>query len=134
MLSQRQTLLSASLLGALAVALGAFGSHAFKPLLIENNRVDTYDLAVRYHFYHSLALLFVGLLIGKVNHKSVQISAAFILTGTILFSGSLYTMALLNTAKVALVTPVGGVLLLTGWALLCYSLARKSTHWPGSEK
>jgi uncharacterized membrane protein YgdD (TMEM256/DUF423 family) len=121
MLSQRQTLIFGSLLGGLAVALGAFGSHAFKSLLVEYNRVATYELATRYHFFHALTMLVIGLL---MNHLSIQASATFIFTGTMLFSGSLYVMALLNTNKVALITPIGGIFLLTGWGFLLYSVVR----------
>jgi uncharacterized membrane protein YgdD (TMEM256/DUF423 family) len=121
MLTQRQIILIGSLLGGLAVALGAFGAHAFKDLLIQNNKVDTYELAVRYHFFHALALLLIALLLDKVESKMGSRSALFILIGTILFSGSLYIMALFNTAKVALITPIGGVFLLIGWGMLFYA-------------
>jgi uncharacterized membrane protein YgdD (TMEM256/DUF423 family) len=126
MLSQRQTLIFGSLLGGLAVALGAFGSHAFKSLLLENNRVDTYELATKYHLFHALTMLAIGILMNQVKQKSIKVSATLVLAGTVLFSGSLYLMALLNTTKVALITPLGGLFLLTGWALLVYSLVRKS--------
>ncbi len=126
MLSQRQTLIFGSLLGGLAVALGAFGSHAFKSLLLENNRVDTYELATKYHLFHALTMLAIGILMNQVKQNSIKVSATLVLAGTVLFSGSLYLMALLNTTKVALITPLGGLFLLTGWALLVYSLVRKS--------
>jgi uncharacterized membrane protein YgdD (TMEM256/DUF423 family) len=121
MITQRQIILIGSLLGGLAVALGAFGAHAFKDLLIQNNRVDTYELAVRYHFFHALALLLIALLLDKVDSKTGIRSAMLILIGTILFSGSLYIMALFNTTKVALITPIGGVFLLIGWGMLFYA-------------
>ena len=124
MLSQRQTLILGSLLGGIAVALGAFGSHAFKSLLLENNRVATYELATRYHFFHALTMLVIGSLMNHLKGKSIQASATFIFTGTMLFSGSLYVMALLNTNKVALITPIGGIFLLTGWGFLLYSVVR----------
>ncbi len=124
MLSQRQTLILGSLLGGIAVALGAFGSHSFKSLLLENNRVATYELATRYHFFHTLTMLVIGLLMNQLKGKSIQASATFIFTGTMLFSGSLYVMALLNTNKVALITPIGGIFLLTGWGFLLYSVVR----------
>ncbi|MCX8490102.1 MAG: DUF423 domain-containing protein [Cyclobacteriaceae bacterium] len=126
MLSQRQTLIFGSLLGGLAVALGAFGSHTFKSLLLENNRVDTYELATQYHFFHALTMLVIGVIMTQMKRKSINVSATFIFIGTILFSGSLYVMALLNTTKVAFVTPIGGLFLLTGWAVLVYSLVEKS--------
>jgi uncharacterized membrane protein YgdD (TMEM256/DUF423 family) len=124
MLTHRKIILIGSFLGLCAVALGAFGAHAFKDLLVQNNRVDTYELAVRYHFFHALALLLIALLMDKVESKMASRSAISILIGTLLFSGSLYIMALLNTTNVALITPVGGLLLLVGWGLLFYSAWR----------
>jgi uncharacterized membrane protein YgdD (TMEM256/DUF423 family) len=121
MLTQPKIILIGSFLGLFAVALGAFGAHAFKDLLVQNNRVDTYELAVRYHFFHALALLLVALLKDKVQPKLASASAICMLIGTLLFSGSLYAMALLNTTSVALITPIGGLFLLTGWGLLFYS-------------
>ncbi len=121
---QRKIILIGSLLGGLAVALGAFGAHAFKELLIQNNRTDTYELAVRYHFFHALALLLIALLMDKVQSKWANASANCMLIGTLLFSGSLYIMALANTTSVALITPFGGVFLLIGWGLLFYSAWR----------
>lgn len=121
MFTQRKIILIGSLSGGLAVALGAFGAHAFKDLLVQNNRVDTYELAVRYHFFHALALLLIALLMDKVEPKMASRSAISILIGTLLFSGSLYVMALVNTTSVALITPVGGLFLLVGWGLLFYS-------------
>lgn len=121
MLTQRQTILSGSLFGGSAVALGAFGAHIFKDLLIQNNRIDTYELAVRYHFFHALVLLLIALLMDKVEPKIASRSATCILVGTVLFSGSLYIMALVNTTSTALITPIGGLFLLIGWGLLFYS-------------
>jgi uncharacterized membrane protein YgdD (TMEM256/DUF423 family) len=121
MFSQRQIILIGSALCGLAVALGAFGAHAFKTLLVQTNRVDTYELAVKYHFLHSLALLLVALLMDKVQAKTAQASASCLLVGILFFSGSLYIMALANTSSVALVTPIGGVFLLLGWGLLFYA-------------
>jgi uncharacterized membrane protein YgdD (TMEM256/DUF423 family) len=69
-------------------------------------------------------MLVIGLLMNHLKGKSIQASATFIFTGTMLFSGSLYVMALLNTNKVALITPIGGIFLLTGWGFLLYSVVR----------
>jgi uncharacterized membrane protein YgdD (TMEM256/DUF423 family) len=121
MFSKKQIILIGSTLGGLAVALGAFGSHAFKTLLLQNNRTDTYELATRYHFFHALALLLIALLMDQVSEKIARASATCIFIGVLLFSGSLYIMALLNTNSVALITPFGGIFLLVGWGLLFYS-------------
>jgi uncharacterized membrane protein YgdD (TMEM256/DUF423 family) len=121
MFSKKQIILIGSTLGGLAVALGAFGSHAFKTLLLQNNRANTYELAARYHFFHALALLLIALLMDQVSEKIARASATCIFIGVLLFSGSLYSMALFNTNSVALITPIGGIFLLTGWGLLFYS-------------
>ncbi|MEQ1586346.1 MAG: DUF423 domain-containing protein [Cyclobacteriaceae bacterium] len=126
MINSRQTLLVASFSGVLAVSLGAFGAHALKPLLIENGRLDTYELAVRYHFYHTLALLAIGLLMDRYNPKTLSWSALFMLVGMFLFSGSLFVLALLNTTSVALITPIGGLFLIGGWGLLFYAVLKKA--------
>ena len=126
MKTQRQIILVASFIGGLAVALGAFGAHVLKTILTQNNRVDTYELAVRYHFYHALTLLAVGILMDKFPQRFLSLSAWMFLLGIILFSGSLYIMAIFNTTQVVLITPIGGVFLLTGWSLLFYGALKKN--------
>jgi uncharacterized membrane protein YgdD (TMEM256/DUF423 family) len=121
MFTQRKIILIGSALCGLAVALGAFGAHAFKTLLLQYNKTDTYELAVRYHFFHALALLLIALLMDKVDAKIARNGATCILIGVLLFSGSLYIMSLFNTNSVVLITPIGGTFLLIGWGLLFYS-------------
>lgn len=124
-MNQKQTLLSGSLLGLLGVALGAFGAHALKATLIQNGRVETYDLAVRYQFYHALALLLIGLLMEKLGVAILKWSSLLLFVGVVIFSGSLYLFALTNTTTFAVITPLGGVLMLLGWGWLCYSIVAK---------
>jgi len=124
MITSRHTLLIASLSGIVAVSFGAFGAHALKSLLIENGRLDTYELAVRYHFYHTLALLAVGILMDR-SPKYLGWSAVFIFAGMLLFSGSLYYLAIFNATSVALITPVGGVFMIAGWGILFYSILKR---------
>ncbi len=126
--TQKQILLTASVLGFLGVALGAFGAHALKEILTENGRLDTYELAVRYHFYHALALLAVGILMDKFSGSGFKVSASLFLIGILLFSGSLYALCLLNVTKIALITPVGGVFLLAGWATLFISVFKSTKN------
>ncbi len=126
MINSRQTLLIASFSGFLAVALGAFGAHALKQVLIENNRTDTFELAVRYHFYHTFALLTIALLMDRFTSKWLATSALCLLMGMILFSGSLYSLALANNTSFAIITPIGGVFLLMGWVFLFLSAFKKS--------
>ncbi len=126
MLSQRQTLLVASALGVLAVALGAFGAHALKNLLSATGRLDTYELAVRYHFYHTFALLAVSILMDKYSLPRLKLSALLFFIGIILFSGSLYALCLFNISKIAIITPFGGAFLIAGWATLFIAVLRNS--------
>ncbi|MBL7870720.1 MAG: DUF423 domain-containing protein [Cyclobacteriaceae bacterium] len=126
MINSRQTLLLASFTGFMAVALGAFGAHALKQVLVENNRTDTYELAVRYHFYHTLALLVIGTLMDRFVCKWLSASAICMIIGTLLFSGSLYLLALTNNTLFAIITPIGGVILLMGWGFLFISAFKKS--------
>jgi uncharacterized membrane protein YgdD (TMEM256/DUF423 family) len=118
MLTQKNAWISASISGLLAVALGAFGAHALKNLLLANGRQETYELATQYHFYHTLAILGVGILMDKLPGKNIQLSATFMLLGMILFSGSLYLLSLTNITKFAIITPVGGVCMIAGWTFL----------------
>ncbi len=118
MISTRQTLLIAAFSGMVSVMLGAFGAHALKPVLLQSGRLETFELAVRYQFYHTLALLAIGILMDRMPAKNLKLSALAMLTGIVLFSGSLYVMAIFNTTAVVFITPVGGVFLIGGWALL----------------
>lgn len=112
-MNQRTILIIASLLGAFSVGFGAFGAHAFKAMLVANGRLDTYELAVRYQFYHTLALLGTGLMVEKF--PGLRTGALLMLPGVIIFSGSLYTLALANQPAWGAVTPIGGLLLILGW-------------------
>ncbi len=123
-MNQKITLLVGAILGTLGVAFGAFGAHALKNILAQNGRMETYELAVRYQFYQALAILFVGLMMEKKFHSSMQWSSLLLLIGVLLFSGSLYIYALTNIKSFAMVTPIGGLFLLAGWAMLVYSIAR----------
>ena len=107
--------------GFLAVALGAFGSHALR------NRLDSYSLsvfetAVQYHFVHSLALVAVGLLCRDVPSPSRWLvgSGTAFAVGLLIFCGSLYLLGLTGQRWLGAVTPVGGVSFLVGWASLAY--------------
>lgn len=124
-MNKHSILVTGALLGGLAVGLGAFGAHALKNILVQNGRTDTYELAVRYHFYHALALLLIGS-VASPGSKKFSYPAFLILAGILVFSGSLYLFALTNITGFAMATPIGGVLLLTGWVLLALKLASKT--------
>ena len=122
-MEKRRVLVIAAFLGALAVGLGAFGAHALKPFLLENDRLATYETAVQYHFYHTFLLLIIGLIQFRFGHKFIRWSALCILLGIVLFSGSLYMLCFSGSAIWGPVTPLGGVFLILGWAFLGFGLA-----------
>lgn len=124
-MTYKQTLLTAAILGFLSVAVGAFGAHALKPSLEASGRLDTFELAVRYQFYHALVLLFLGL--WMEGHPSALFGWAAIgwVGGVLLFSGSLYLLSLTNITTFAIATPFGGLLLLAGWLCLLIGLFRQ---------
>jgi uncharacterized membrane protein YgdD (TMEM256/DUF423 family) len=104
---------TAAALCFLAVALGAFGAHALKSTLEGRGMLDVWNKAVLYHFIHAIALLVLALF-GTVNRGAWWL----LLAGILLFSGSLYLMALTNLRWLGLVTPLGGLCFLAGWAWL----------------
>jgi uncharacterized membrane protein YgdD (TMEM256/DUF423 family) len=112
-----------SVLGAIAVALGAFGAHGLKKIVLPET-VQTFQTGVQYQMYHCLALLLTGLLYEKCYQKFARLAGIFFLLGIILFSGSLYLLTYFNATetvgleKIGLVTPVGGVSFIAGWLFL----------------
>jgi uncharacterized membrane protein YgdD (TMEM256/DUF423 family) len=96
-----------------AVALGAFGAHALKAKLEASGMLDVWNKAVLYHFLHAIALLVLALL-ASTN----RLTYFLLVAGILLFSGSLYTMALTNVRWLGAITPFGGLCFLAGWAWL----------------
>ena len=120
----RKTLGFAGALIALATALGAFGAHALKAHL-SPDKLLVYETAVRYHFIHALGLLAIGVLLRSVDGELLRWSAALILAGIVLFSGSLYLLTFGAPRFVGIVTPVGGLALLAGWILFATTMWRQ---------
>ena len=102
---------------ALSILLGAFGAHLLENQLIPKD-IEIYETASRYLFYHSIGLILVGLLASKFNSRLIGLSGKVMLSGMILFSGSLYFILIFNTRWMGLVTPFGGTLLIASWILL----------------
>ena len=110
----------AGLAGALAVGLGAFGAHGLKGRL-GVDALGWWETAAQYQFYHVLALFGVALLMQHAGpSRLLQATAVAFLLGMVLFSGSLYTMALTGIRGLGAVTPLGGLSWLVGWALLAW--------------
>lgn len=120
MFNQRRLLITAGLLGGLAVLIGAFGAHA---LQLKPPHSDWFATASQYHFYHALALLVLPLL--PLAQRWMSAVAVAWIMGLLLFSGSLYLAA----AKVVSwfwLTPIGGVLLVVGWLLLLIGIIKNN--------
>ncbi|MFZ6011572.1 MAG: DUF423 domain-containing protein [Bacteroidota bacterium] len=124
-MNQRITLAAGVLTAGLGVALGAFGAHALKDMLVASGRTETYELAVRYQFYHAFALLITGLLMNQFQAKSIAYAALCFVFGIILFSGSLYVLCFTGVRALGAVTPIGGVLFIAGWVLLLVGINKK---------
>lgn len=123
---QKIILLIASALGAVAVMLGAFGAHSFKSILEANGTLETFNTAVKYHFFHTLAMILVALLMDKYASKLLEYSAISMLAGIVLFSGSLYILALSGVTKWGAVAPFGGLAFIIGWVMLFAGVYRNS--------
>ena len=112
-------LITASLLSGLSVALGAFGAHALKAFLIANDRLETFETAVQYQFFHALATLFIGLYLQQNADVSIIKNAANIMfAGIFFFSGSLYLLCFTNKTFFGAITPIGGVCFIIAWFML----------------
>lgn len=103
--------------GFLAVAAGAFGAHALKSHL-SPEALSIYDTGVRYQFWHALALLAVGILQQRSPGRALRVAGWCFAVGTVLFSGSLYALALSGVKWFGAITPFGGVGFLMGWVAL----------------
>jgi uncharacterized membrane protein YgdD (TMEM256/DUF423 family) len=117
-------LLSGAILGFLGVAFGAFGAHALKPTLEASGRLDTFELAVRYQFYHVFALLLAGMMLQHFQNSLLRYAVPFFFLGILFFCGSLYILSLTGTVAAAFVTPIGGVLLLLGWTFMAAGVVK----------
>jgi uncharacterized membrane protein YgdD (TMEM256/DUF423 family) len=122
---------TAALLGALAVALGAFGAHGLKQY-VAADAISTFETGVRYQIYHVFALLATAILAERFSSRWIRYAGNCFITGIILFSGSLYILTLLNaTGTVGLrgigaITPFGGVFLILGWLFLFIGVRRSN--------
>ena len=118
-MTARLLLQLAGLFGALGVAIGAFGAHALHDALARAGRLDTFETAVRYQFYHALALFAAGVLwAARPELRALGTTGALWAGGIVVFSGSLYALCFTGITKLGAVAPVGGLLLLGGWVSL----------------
>lgn len=125
----RSFLITAAAFAAMAVALGAFGAHGLKKI-VSAEAVSTFETGVRYHFYHSFALLAAGILSERFRNKWMTFAGYSFIIGIVLFSGSLYALTFIDTSKVGLsgigiITPVGGLFFIVGWIFLLVALSTR---------
>lgn len=119
----RLFLVLGALSALLSVAAGAFGAHALRARL-SADLLDVFETAARYQMYHALALLAVGLALPRYASPWLAGSAWLFLAGTLLFSGSLYLLALTGTRWLGAITPLGGLAFLLGWGALVAGVLR----------
>jgi uncharacterized membrane protein YgdD (TMEM256/DUF423 family) len=116
-------LLLAAFFGLLSVALGAFGAHSLKNILDEYGK-SIYEKAVLYQMFHSMALFAVGVLQHLFKGISISPAGFGFLIGILLFSGSLYVLAISGVKWLGAITPIGGLAFLFGWAWLLWALLK----------
>ena len=127
----KQAIVFGAFFAGIAVILGAFGAHALKAVMTPD-KLLVFETGVRYHFYHSFALMFAGILYYSFPTKQLKLSVSFFITGILLFSGSLYAISLLSISggtigPLGILTPIGGVFFILGWAMIVAGVA---THKP----
>ena len=126
---QQKYILSGSLFIMIGVILGAFGAHALKESLGTHGQ-DIWKTAVLYQFVHGLACIALSGSVSKISTRSARIILLFFCLGIVLFSGSLYVLAISSSASIRSIvgplTPIGGLLFILGWATLIWSLLRSA--------
>ena len=119
-----------ALLAALAVILGAFAAHGLTKVL-PPEKIDVFQKGVTYHFYHAFALLIVGIAYSSYPAKQLETAVPLFILGIVCFSGSLYLYPLLEVRNIniptiaRLVTPVGGLLFISGWIMFLLGILKK---------
>ena len=108
-------------LGALGVALGAFGAHGLKDR-VEPRLIQVWETAASYQMWHALAIVAVALLLRREDIPAARVAGWAFLIGTVIFSGSLYTLVLSGKGWLGAVTPLGGTALIVGWCALAWAL------------
>ena len=118
----RTFLLLGAIFGFLGVALGAFGAHGLRGRL-SPEMLAVFETAVRYQMYHTLALLITGLVMARTDGWLFHLAGWCFVAGILIFSGSLYALALTGVTVLGAITPIGGLAFLAGWACLAIAAA-----------
>jgi uncharacterized membrane protein YgdD (TMEM256/DUF423 family) len=121
----------AAILGALSVILGAFAAHGLKKI-VPADAVSTFETGVRYQFYHTFAILGIGILLEKYQGTWLVWAGYLFLAGIVLFSGSLYLLTLMKStenvglSKIGIITPIGGLFFVAGWIMLFIGILKRN--------
>lgn len=107
----------------ISIALGAFGAHGLEGKIPER-MIANWQTGAHYHIIHAVALLFVGILLDRIGSSLITVGGWLLLIGILLFSGSLYLMALTGVTKLGAITPIGGISFLAGWACIVIATAK----------
>ena len=128
----KKFLLTGAFLGALSVVLGAFAAHSLKKF-VPIETVNTFETGVRYQFYHTFAIMIIGLLGLRIENSLLKWAGNCFIIGIILFSGSLYLLTALKAtetvglAGVGIITPIGGLFFVAGWVLMFLGILKDRT-------
>lgn len=110
---------------ALAIALGAFGAHGLEKQLTEHY-LEVFETGVRYHMYSALGLMLIALFANQMGKSKLVLNGGrLIVTGMIIFSGSLYVLSLTGFSKLGMITPIGGVAIIAGWVCVIVAALKK---------
>ena len=125
----KKIIVFAAVFGMLAVIFGAFGAHGLKELL-SVEQLSAFETGVKYQMYHALMLLFVGMS-QQVSYKSKKVILYLVTAGIILFSGSIYLLSTreivgVDVRSIGFITPIGGLLFISAWAILLASALAKN--------
>jgi uncharacterized membrane protein YgdD (TMEM256/DUF423 family) len=124
-MNQRTTYITGILMAGLGVIIGAFGAHALKTILQQTGRAETFELAVRYQFYHAFALVVTGILMNQFQSGWLRYASLMFVLGIVLFSGSLYILAVTGITVLGAITPLGGLCFIAGWTMLLWGVSKK---------
>jgi uncharacterized membrane protein YgdD (TMEM256/DUF423 family) len=123
-MNYKNCLIAGAAFATLGVLIGAFGAHQLKDVLTQTGRTETFELAVRYQFYHAFALLIAGIL-QKTNASVKSRWPGVLFSGGILFfSGSLYVLSVTGITILGAITPIGGLLFIAGWISTFIGISR----------
>ncbi|MEY4876365.1 MAG: hypothetical protein RL708_1514 [Bacteroidota bacterium] len=120
-MTQKHVLLIACILGALSVALGAFAAHGLKKM-VDAYYLEIFEKGVKYQFYHTFAILAIGILINQFSNINFNLPVYLFLAGIFFFSGSLYVMTFIQPKWLGPITPIGGLCFIAGWLTMAWKV------------